>query len=126
MRAAGSNKLASIIQRALRLQTVAEKVRKLRSKLYEVWRAPPRILAGSARMWCELIPSAGLAASANEGEWNRTIGAMEEAPIFCPADFEAAPLVQLRIVSEDPTVMKLIGMFWRARKAVSQGLMYHV
>ena len=88
---------------------------------------PPRqFLARGAHLWWELTFSAGLAASANESKWNRTIGAMEEAPIFCPADFEAAPLVQLRIVSEDPTVMKLIGMFWRARKAVSQGLMYHV
>ena len=82
MRVTGSNKIAPIIQGALRLQTTAKWAKKLRAKFCEVWRAPPQLSARGAHLWWELISSSGLAASASESEWHRTIGAMEEVLIF--------------------------------------------
>ena len=70
-------------------------------------------------MCWENIPSAGVAASANETEWNRTIAAIDSLLICGPADLYEVQRDLLRIISEDPTVTKLIGALSRARTAVS-------
>ena len=124
MRAAGPNRLATVIQRSLRLRTTAEWAKKLRERFHEVWHSPPQLPVNNAHPWWELIASAGLSAAATDEAWTKAIRALEEVIIFEPSDLDEVLIDQLRIISEDPSDMQLIGKLWRARMAIVKGPMF--
>ena len=125
VRFAGSNKLADIGQRSLRLQATAESATRLRGKLHELRHSPPRLTAQDPRLWWEKLPSPGLSSSVTELEWNKAMKSLADMLILLPLALGGIRLDLLQIISDDPRIAPRIGEIWRAQGAVSRGPAYH-
>ena len=85
-RAARSNKLSSIIQRASRHPATKGLATGFRHRLLTIWRTPRQLTTGDPRLWRNRLATVGIASRASGECWNQPLRRLNEMRIFSPGE----------------------------------------